>query len=83
MEDTKESKVISQAQAILDRYEIVHPLFDKPEEKRSPEGLGKIKMSRSVKVSLFALRVYLILMFVLLGYHMLDLAGTFGHHLVK
>lgn len=58
-------------------YQVIHPLFDEPEEKCKTEGLGKIKMSRSVRLSLFALRGYLILMFVLLGYHMLDLAGFF------
>jgi hypothetical protein len=58
---------------------IVHPLFDEPEAKLSAEGLGRIKMSRSVKVSLFALRAYLVLMFVLLAYHMLQLATAAPH----
>jgi hypothetical protein len=64
-------------------YEVIHPLFDKPETKCSTEGLGRIKMSKSVRLSLMALRGYLILTFVLLGYHMLDLAGVFGAHLLK
>jgi len=58
-------------------YQVIHPLFDEPEVKCSTEGLGKIKMSRSVRWSLFALRAYLVMMFVLLAYHMLDLAGAF------
>lgn len=32
-------------------------------------------MTRSVKVSLLALRAYLIAMMLMLGYHALDLAG--------
>jgi len=58
-------------------YQVIHPLFDEPEEKCSAEGLGKLEMSKSVRLSLFMLRGYLILMFVLLAYHMLDLAGFF------
>ncbi len=59
---------------------VVHPLDDAPELKRSPEGLGFIHMSRSVKASLVTLRVYLILIMVLAIYRLLDLIGVFGHH---
>ncbi|MEN6371331.1 MAG: hypothetical protein ABFD64_04885 [Armatimonadota bacterium] len=62
-------------------FYVVHPLDDVPEEKFDAEHLGPMPMTRSVKWSLFALRAYLILMGVLVGYHVLDLAGLFGHHI--
>ncbi len=62
----------------LDRYVIVHPLDDMPEEKIDIETLGPLPMTRSVKWSLLSLRAYLILMFVLVSYRVLQLAGLFG-----
>ena len=62
---------------------VVHPLFDKPEQKCDPNGLGKIEMSKSVRMSLIVLRAYLLVMGVILSYHMLDLAGAFGHHAIR
>lgn len=62
-------------------FYVVHPLDDIPEEKFDAEHLGPMPMTLSVKWSLFALRAYLILMGVLVGYHALDLAGAFGHHI--
>lgn len=59
---------------------VVHPLYDKPEQKRQTEGLGRIKMTSAVKVSLLVLRVYLVLMTLMLIYHVGDLAGVFGKH---
>jgi hypothetical protein len=61
-------------------YLVVHPLDDQPEEKIDTSMLGPMPMTTSVKVSLMALRGYLILMVLLVGYHCLDLAGTFGKH---
>lgn len=58
--------------------EVVHPIFDAPEEKCDPTTLGKIKMSRSVRFSLIVLRAYLVVMGAMLTYHMLDLSGVFG-----
>ena len=63
------------------QFYVVHPLNDEPETKRSPDGLGPMHMSASVRLSLGALRGYLVLMGVLVFYHVLDLAGMFGHHL--
>ncbi len=40
-------------------YRVVHPLHYLPEQKRSVDGLGLIKMSKGVKVSLIVLRAYL------------------------
>ena len=55
----------------------IHPLHDAPEQKCSSEGLGHIQMNFPVRVSLSVLRAYLIAMTLMLGYHVLDLAGVF------
>jgi hypothetical protein len=60
-------------------YRVIHPLYDEPEEKRSLEGLGPMTMTPAVKLSLFALRGYLILMGLLVFFRLLTLAGMFGH----
>lgn len=57
---------------------VIHPLDDEPETKCSTEGLAPLELSRSVKVSLMVLRVYLTTMTLMLIYHVLDLAGIFG-----
>lgn len=59
---------------------VVHPLFDSPEQKLDTDRLPPMVMTRSVKLSLMALRGYLILMTLMLAYHFLDLAGILGHH---
>ena len=61
-------------------FRVIHPLDDIAEEKRSPEGMGQMPMSGSVKLSLYALRGYLILIGLMVGYRVLTLAGVFGHH---
>jgi hypothetical protein len=58
-------------------FRVIHPLDDVAEQKCSTDGLGKIKMTRAVRVSLGVLRAYLILITLMLGYHVLDLAGVF------
>jgi hypothetical protein len=59
----------------IDELRVVHPLDDVSELKCSSVGLGKIRMTRLVRVSLGVLRAYLIAMTLMLGYHVLDLAG--------
>jgi len=66
---------------LTEEFVVIHPLFDEPEQKMSGVELGRMPMSKPVRVSLLLLRGYLILMFALLTFHMLDLAGVFGHHL--
>ena len=61
-------------------YVVVHPLDDVPEEKVDTSRLGPMPMTTSVKLSLMALRGYLVLMVLLVFYHVADLAGVFGHH---
>ena len=46
---------------------VVHPLDDAPEEKLFRADLGRIPLTRTVRLSLLALRVYLLLMLVLLA----------------
>jgi len=57
-------------------FRVIHPLNDAPEEKCSSEGLGHIAMTPTVRLSLALLRGYLIVMTLMLGYHVLDLAGV-------
>jgi hypothetical protein len=57
-------------------YRVIHPLNDAPEQKCSSEGLGHIAMTPAVRISLGVLRAYLIAMTLMLGYHVLDLAGV-------
>jgi len=64
---------------LTEEFVVIHPLFDEPEEKMSGVELGRMPMSRAVQFSLLLLRCYLILMFGLLGFHILDLAGMFHH----
>jgi len=56
-------------------FTVVHPLDDAPEEKVDTEHLGPMQMTRTVRICLFALRGYLLLMFGLLGFRVLQLAG--------
>ena len=72
---------VTMTETLIDELRVVHPLDDIAEEKRSPEGLGKMPMSGSVKLSLYALRGYLILIGLMVGYRALTLAGVFGHPL--
>lgn len=58
-------------------FKVIHPLFDEPEEKADVEGLGPMKMTRSVRYSLMALRVYLIAMIALAFYRVISM-GLFG-----
>jgi len=61
--------------------QVVHPLDDIAEEKRSPEGLGQMPISTSVRFSLYALRGYLVLIGLMVAYRVLTLAGVFSHPL--
>lgn len=59
----------------MNEFRVVHPLDDVVEQKRSSEGLGLIRMTRTVRISLGVLRAYLIAMTLMLAYHVVDLAG--------
>jgi hypothetical protein len=58
-------------------YRVVHPLDDVQEVKCSSVGLGRIKMTPAVRISLRVLRGYLLFMTMMLIYHVCDLAGMF------
>ena len=60
----------------INGFRVVHPLDDVAEQKCSTVGLGKIRMTRAVRISLGVLRAYLVVMTLMLGYHVLDLAGV-------
>jgi hypothetical protein len=57
-------------------FVVVHPLDDVPEAKVETEHLGPMQMTRTVKICLFALRGYLLLMFGLLAFRVVQLAGA-------
>ena len=46
---------------------VVHPLDDAPEEKLFRPDLGRIRLTRTVRLSLLGLRIYLLLMLALLA----------------
>jgi len=60
----------------INGFRVVHPLDDVAEQKCSSSGLGRIRMTRAVRISLGVLRAYLIVMTLMLGYHVLDLASA-------
>jgi hypothetical protein len=60
-------------------FAVIHPLHDQPEKKCSDEHLGPIRMSRSVRISLFVLRAYLLLMIGLVLYRVLEVT-VFSRH---
>jgi hypothetical protein len=60
-------------------YLVIHPLDDIHEQKADTSNLGAMPMTESVKLSLLALRGYLVLMFVLVIYHAVDIAGWIHH----
>jgi hypothetical protein len=60
-------------------YWVVHPLDDLPEQKRDVSALGPMPMTPSVRLSLLALRGYLLLMTGLVAYHFLGLATALRH----
>ncbi len=65
---------------LANHFVVIHPLDDVPEVKVDTENLGPMAMTASVRISLLSLRAYLVLMMLLVFYHVLDLAGLFGHH---
>ena len=70
---TTQSEDLTQNERTL--FSVVHPLDDAPEEKVDTEHLGPMRMTRTVRICLFALRGYLLLMFGMLGFRVLQLAG--------
>jgi hypothetical protein len=61
-----------------DQFVVVHPLDDVREEKVDTASLGRMSMTLSVRISLLALRGYLVLMMLLVLYHVIDLSGALG-----
>jgi len=65
---------------LSNHFVVVHPLDDVPEEKVDVNSLGPMPMTTSVRLSLYSLRGYLMLMMLLVLYRVLAMAGLFGHH---
>jgi hypothetical protein len=57
---------------------VIHPLDDVQEQKVETKHLGPMRITPAVRISLLALRRYLVLMMLLVLYHVLDLSGVFG-----
>jgi hypothetical protein len=74
------NKLEVQEMANENRWVVIHPLDDAPEQKVDTSALGPMKMTTSVKISLLSLRVYLILMLLLVFYRVFCQAGFFGLH---
>lgn len=74
MMETTARNDLKQAESVF--FTIVHPLDDAPEQKVDTEHLGPMQMTRTVRVCLYTLRGYLVLMFLLLGFRVLQLAGV-------
>jgi hypothetical protein len=70
---TEEIKQVPEA-----RYLVIHPLDDAPEQKVDVSQLGRMPMTRSVKLSLIVLRGYLVLMSLLVLYQVVSMAGIAG-----
>ncbi len=57
------------------RATVVHPLDDVPEEKLFRADLGRMPLTRSVKISLLLLQAHLALMLGLIAWRLLSLTG--------
>jgi len=64
-----------------DQFVVVHPLDDVRETKVDTASLGRMSMTTSAKISLMALRGYLVLMMLLVLYHVIDLSGALSQSL--
>jgi len=72
------NKMDAQEMAAENRWVVIHPLDDAPEEKVDMSALGPMTMTRSVRISLLSLRAYLIIMLMLVFYRVFCQAGFFG-----
>ncbi len=74
------NKMDAQEMANENRWVVIHPLDDAPEQKVDTSALGPMTMTRSVRISLLSLRAYLIVMLLLVFYRVFCQAGFFGLH---
>ena len=58
-----------------EEFFVIHPLDDVREAKIDTSQLGPMRLTRSAKLALGALRGYFILMLVLVAYHVMGMAG--------
>lgn len=52
---------------------VIHPLDDAPEQKLFHPALGRMKLTRSVRVSLLMLQVYLVVMLSMVAWRTVTL----------
>ncbi len=57
-------------------FYVVHPLDDEPEEKIDVENAGPMEMTRSTRLVLLTLQIYLVIMLALLAFRVLNMAGV-------
>jgi hypothetical protein len=62
-----------------EQFVVIHPLDDVRERKIDMSRLGPMRLTRTVRMSLMALRGYFILMLMLVVYHVLVAAGIVVH----
>jgi hypothetical protein len=62
-----------------EQFTVIHPLDDVREQKVDLARLGPMQLTRTVRLSLMALRGYFILMLMLVVYHVLGAAGIVLH----
>ena len=74
------NKLDPQQMADENRWVVIHPLDDAPEQKVDTSALGPMTMTTSVRISLLSLRAYLIVMLLLVFYRVFCQAGFFGLH---
>lgn len=74
------NKLEAQEMANENRWVVIHPLDDAPEQKVDMSALGPMTMTTSVRISLLSLRAYLIVMLLLVFYRVFCQAGFFGLH---
>jgi len=57
---------------------VIHPIDDIQEQKVETQNVGPMRLTPAVKLSLFALRGYLVLMMLLVVYRILDMTALSG-----
>ena len=60
-------------------FVVVHPLYDAPEAKCDAEHLGPMKLSRTSRIALGAVRFYLVAIMLMGAYRVVMLASALKH----
>jgi hypothetical protein len=76
---TETFETFMERQPVPSTYQVIHPLYDAPELKRSADGLGPIRLSRGCRAALVAVRFYLLAIMLMGGYRVVTLVHTLKH----